>query len=272
MPHDNPIQPHSHEEQTRESWRRFYVFTVYLLKFLSITSLSLCVLAIILVLNEGLRTSNMNDLQKFFVLLSCAGFVIYCCVGIIAEFGFQWFLRQFHFLHFYLGRGCYLLWLGTELLASSSLMATSVGVQHARDMQQFAAVIGWILLSVGVIYIVFGFCCFQKSDDADADHASDPIVRNSEQSPVIGIANTILLANMALALGMTTAETEKKFGGESGSSEAEKYAKKRMAADVAYDANANQDRKAADGTESVKMQMTDDELEAAYYKGTKWNH
>ena len=199
---------------------------VRFLKVLAIVCLVANIAAFILIINAGVKSTNNNGLDKAFIVLANVGMMMIVLLLILAEFEPVWFIRHVMVLHYWPGRGFWLLWLGIQTVSGAQRMAHEIGGSSSDALKIVGVVVGWILISVGALYCVLGALCVHRYTMTDRD-------KQLEASLLAGPSgdtstDAVLAANLALGLGMTPDQAKKKFKGSSGAKEASAYAKKQQ--------------------------------------------
>ena len=211
-----------------------FVWFQRMLKALALISLGFTCVVLVLIMRTAVRATNINDLQKAFVVLSQTGFVLYCVLFAVAEFELLVFLRHLPVFRFLPVRGFGLAWMGIQLIAAASQMATAAASGDeagANVMKVLATVAGWILISVGAIYLLLGVLCLRAAMDIDDDRKLEEALHEGGGGGGGGgggsssSEDAVLAANLALAMGIGLKDAKKKFGGAAGAKAARDHAK-----------------------------------------------
>lgn len=243
----------THSEQRDDRCKCIFIWFLRTLKVIAILSLLLNIVAFCLVMKNAIEAHNLDNLDKAFVVLSQSGFSIFSIICIIAEFEPIWFIRFVYLLHYWAGRGGCLIWMGVQTVYSVKQLVAAVKENadvDTRSMNIIGQVVGWTLISVGFLYVLMSLLCLRKitgvdkNDELEVSLLGGTASRSSNKTqitvvsgggggggaaavPVANAADVVLIANMALALGMTTDEAKRFLGGKDGHKAAEKLLKDR---------------------------------------------
>jgi hypothetical protein len=159
-----------------------------------------------------------------------------------------------HILHFWAGRGLLLGWLGVQASnQGEQMVAVVAGAQSKIDpstLNTISQVVGWTLISVGLLYLAMSFMCLQRltggksmeeldsgfsnlnGQDAESAAEEGRARTNATQSSTnlgaplnsgsMDEEDIRLLQNTATALGMTVREVRNRFSGAAGAREAQR--------------------------------------------------
>lgn len=203
--------------------RLYLLWFVRFMKGLTILSLLATVAAYIIIIKYGVQADSLSNVDKAFSVLGNAGFIALSIVLIIAEFEPEWFIRKCMIMHYWAGRGSWILWMGVQCISASKQLYAAVKEDknvNADLLENFGTVVGSIMIGCGTIYIIFTFLCvksFSEMPELDA-----PLMGGGAADA----SDAILAANLAVALGMTPADAKKRFA-KNGAKEAQKMAKER---------------------------------------------
>lgn len=206
-----------------------------------------------LIAKNSVESKTLDNQGKAFAVLAQAGYMSFCILLILAEFGFAWFEKGLYVFHFWVGRGLFLGWLGIQAINQGEQIVTVVAGEQATinpgDIQTMTQAIGYTMISSGLLYIVMSTFCLQKlvgvgsmeevdsgfSNMGPASGSGKDTSSNSLSVPLNDtasggkVASSLdeddlkLLQNAASALGMTVRELRNKFSGANGSREADRY-------------------------------------------------
>lgn len=228
-----------------------FVYFVRVIKVIAVLTLLLYGAALGMLARSAVDSITLDDQGKAFAVLSYAGYMLFVVILVIAEFGFKWFERGVHVLHFWAGRGVLLGWLGIQSNnQGEQMVAVVAGAQstiNPNTLRTLNEVVGWSLISIGVLYILMSVMCLQKltggktmeeldagfvgvAGDGSQAAAEDGRAGQYSSSNLAAPLNSTLddediklIQNTATALGMTVRELRNRFSGSSGSREAQKF-------------------------------------------------
>ena len=230
---------------------KYFQYFLRFLKVLSVLTLLLNIAACCMIM-KGTVESSVSNLEKSFSFLAQAGFIVICILLVLAEFEPKWFVRVLYLFHYWVGRGLGLVWMGVECINSGNQAANAITDTtpsiSPETLRVIGAVVGWVLISVGLIYVMMSVLCLRSmlgvDEGADLDVSllgNDSGARDLESGKSGGSSSSYstderrddleLIANMALALGMSEKDIRRKFAGKNGAREAQAYygeAKKRI--------------------------------------------
>jgi hypothetical protein len=220
---------------------RYFQFFLRFLKVLSVLTLLLNIAACCMIM-KGTAESSEKDLEKAFSFLAQSGFIVICILLVLAEFEPKWFIRVLYLFHYWLGRGFGLLWMGVQCINSGNQAAnaiTDTAPSISPDtLKVIGQVVGWTLISVGLIYVMMSLLCLRSM--LGVDEGADLDVRllgegSTDEPPAASLSSSTsydaaerrdeaeLLANAALAMGMSEKELRRKFLGKNGAREAQAH-------------------------------------------------
>jgi len=268
--------------------------------------------AFILTIKTAIQASSddLSWLDKTFVFLANTGLIVIVVLLILAEFEPQWFVKLVYLLHFWVGRGLGQAWIGIQAINTTKQLAHAVGDQTGINTEVVSIVgqvCGWTNIGIGIIYMLLSILCLRGLEKKEGGELEVQLIntgetRSSEANGKGTVAVTvptaanagdaILLANMALALGISLDAARKRFGGKEGAKEAEKFVKQQAltAAQSKFSSppsappmdtptnNSNRNFTASpppggrSGTEPERgrnLEDEDDELARAYYGSRK---
>ena len=232
-------------EQSQEN--RCFLYFLRALKVFSVISMLLNITTYVLVTKAVTESHNIDDLEKTYVTLSMIGYMAFSLILIVAEFDPPVFMQFVMVFHYWAGRGFGMVWLAIQTLAQTKAFAQTAGSEEgisAGVLEAFGAVAGWIIFSIGVLYIIFSALCLRrclgensgelevqlvpKGTGSGADTVTNTVVQHAAVNVPAGsnMADAMLIANMSVALGMTPAQAKEQFSGKHGGSNARDHAKK----------------------------------------------
>jgi hypothetical protein len=214
------------------------------------------IVAYCLVIKVAVTADDMKLDRRIFLFLSNVGFCIICIALVIAEFEPMWLISRASFLHYWFCRGFCYGWQGIQTEASTGELGSAVDAetQAGRNaMVTYAEVVGYILISVGLLYMIMSVACLRRIANLPSDQLLEERIAAMQsggnvvkQKTVYHVSNSApttvqseagsrqdveylerLTANLATALGMPVATARSRFGGDSGAGEAAKFAKDR---------------------------------------------
>lgn len=225
---------------------KYFQYFLRFLKVLSVLTLLLNIAACCMIM-KGTAESSEKDLEKAFSFLAQAGFIVICILLVLAEFEPQWFIKVLYLFHYWAGRGLGLTWMGVQCMnsgnqAANAITATDPSIS-ASTLRTIGQVVGWTLISVGLVYVMMALLCLRSmlgvdegadldvsllgnTNDADSD-ASPPKASSSSSSSKYDAAErqeqAELLANIALAMGSSEKDLRRKFVGKNGARDAQEH-------------------------------------------------
>lgn len=212
--------------------REWFKFTMKLFKLLVIIACLFCCVAKVLTMHAACK-SSMGVLEKSFLVIAETGFLLIAILLILAEIEPKWFIRMVWALHFWFWRGFVLSWLGVQTINSTKQLIQTLkqfqlgGVNDAM-VNIFCTAVGWVLISIGITYIVLSLLCIravtkygtnmeelesgllggEKADD-DKDKKS----KDTNKSSAADKDTQQLIANMSKALGVKDAKDAMQYYG-----------------------------------------------------------
>lgn len=201
--------------------RLYFLWFVRFMKGLTILSLVATVAAYIIIIKYAVNADSLTSVDKAFSVLGNSGFIALSILLIIAEFEPEWFIRKVMIMHYWAGRGGWVLWIGVQTISASKQLYAAVKDDpnvNADLLENFGTVVGSILIACGSIYCIFTFMCVKGFNEAPSALAEPLVGDNSD---------AILAANLAMALGISPADAKKRFAKDKGAKEAQKVAKER---------------------------------------------
>jgi hypothetical protein len=206
---------------------------VRILKGMAVVSLCLCIAAYCFIIKVA-AGSELPVIEIIFVIAAYIGFIFFCIMLCIAEFEPIWFIKRVYILHFWAGRGFWLLWLGIQLVSSARTLASAVKAESDGDdggagaMKVMGQVVGWIMIVVGITFMLMSLMCIRNcTPETDKDRELEAALNGDSSGG--SSKDAILAANLAIALGMSPEEARKKFKGSKGAKEANKFAQGNVA-------------------------------------------
>lgn len=249
------------EIKTIRTAKDYFQYFMYFLRGLTCLMLALNIAAFCIVIKIGVTASNLDGIEKAFIVLSMIGFIVVCVGLMIAEYQAVWFVKRIIFLHYWGGRGIAQVWIGIQVQNQIRTMGSAVAAETGGDskaLTTFCEVVAWMLISAGLLMMLMSAFCVRglvklesdKEIDAhvqafDSDGGTVIIQKNitqldsqvihrevSTSSPEDKAAlesEQMLSKNLSTALGISYQVAKTRFGGSTGSSHAEKHRKDEIA-------------------------------------------
>ena len=247
-------------ENAYSTKQKVFIYFLRIMKLFTVLSLLLTIVSDCLTMKSA-SESSLATLDKAFIVMAQAGYILMCVLLILSEFDPKWFQKQVQLLHFWAPRGVGLIWIGVQTIYSTAAVQHTSAEISANTVETIGTVVGWILISIGGFYIVMSFLCLKKlvgidrADDLEVrlittggDEHHDKSNNRSQQrdqkeedsskkqpasnrttsgssSATANSEDCILAMNLATALGMSVDEARRFFGGKDGAKEAANYAK-----------------------------------------------
>jgi hypothetical protein len=217
------------------SGRMCFVFFLRFLKVFTIIALLFNVASFIFSIVAGVQATNLSDLDKAFIVLGSTGYIFFNIVLILSEFDVPFLMRFVMGFHYWAGRGLGMVWIGVLTINSAKQLAASFANTAGLDgyknaVEIIGQVAGWVLISIGVLYVIMSLLCLRKIvGDAD-DDLEDGLLKGDKAAAVASVRNAedaLVIANMAIALGMPVDDCRSMFAGKAGTKSAEKLVKQR---------------------------------------------
>lgn len=236
-----------------------------LLRVLSVLALLFNVSCYIVLIVVGTKKEvDIPVMEKIFLVLAALGFTFLSLVFAVAELELKPFLQKVYVLHFWTARGFGIAWLGVALMKDTAVLATALSVVNANNnkdpnatqkpdeslrsfMEVFGKVIAWVEIAVGFIYVIQSAFCLRRlldepdltqdlqvsliQPEAKSGSTTTTVTVNAPPAPggstSTAVADAMVITNLAIALGLTSDEARRRFSGNNGRQEAEKFARER---------------------------------------------
>jgi hypothetical protein len=263
------------EVVVKRTAKDYFSYWVYFLRGLAGLLLAIDMVAFGIVMYLGVSASNLDVLEKSFLVLSNIGFCAIAVVLLLAEVQWVWFVKKISCLHFWAVRGAGQAWIGTQTISSVRMLGAAVASHSGGDskaLTTFVFVVGWMVFSTGIVFIIMSALCLRSMAKLDADQTITAELLAMEtggevivQKTVVKVENVAsptaapaaandlatsastavaeaatkelreadaLIRNLATALDISPVVAKSRFGGPSGAAAAEKYAKERSAKEL----------------------------------------
>lgn len=162
--------------------RQLFIYILRFLKGLVVLSLVADVAAFMLVLVAGVQADQQPNMERAFTVLSSVGFIIICCILVVAEFGPEWFVSRLRPFHYWGVRGGCLVWQGIMTISSVQTLSAAVAGQVNSDqndaMLLLGKICGWFLIAIGLLYVMFSAMCLRSIGELDRNE--EPVDSNKE--------------------------------------------------------------------------------------------
>ena len=232
---------------------------IFFLRFLKVFSVLAClfnIVAYILTIKSGIEAVNLDGLEKTFLFLANTGFIILCIALIISEFEPKVFMQFVMVLHYWAGRGFAMMWMGIQTINGAKQLGATFkanGINGGGTIETVGVVAGWILISVGLLYVIMSVLCLRKCLGEEENELGVGLMsgdrtehHTTKNTTVVNVtsdnaADALLVANMAIAMGMSADDCRKRFSGKDGKKAAEKYMKERATQAASHGATAARD-------------------------------
>ena len=233
----------------------YFQYFMYFLRGLIVIMLALNIAAFGIVIKIGLTASNIDGLEKAFIVMSNVGFSFIAVALMIAEFQPIWFVKRIIVLHYWGARGIGQIWMGIQIIAAVRTLGSAVGAETGGDSDAlitFCTVTGWMIISVGLIMGVMSAFCVRGLVKLESDKEVDAHVQAFDsgggtvivQKNITQLDSTVIQSpssaqfddkskeveteqqlskNLSTALGISYIVAKSRFGGSDGASAAEKY-------------------------------------------------
>ena len=160
------------EVTIKKTAKDYFQYFMYFLRGLTMLMLAMNVAAFCIVIKIGVAASNLDALEKAFIVLSNAGFCIFCVVLVIAETQSMWFIKRITLLHFWGARGFLQSWMGIQIIAAVKTIGYAVAADTGGDSKAlvtFCLVAGWMILSAGLLLMVMSALCIRSIVKLESD-------------------------------------------------------------------------------------------------------
>lgn len=248
------------EVKTIRTAKDYFQYFMYFLRGLICLMLALNIAAFCIVIKIGVTATNLDGLEKAFIVLSMVGFILICIGLMIAEVQAVWFVKRIIFLHYWGGRGIAQVWIGIQVQSVVRTMGTAVAIETGGDSKAlitFCEVVAWMIISSGLILCLLSAFCVRGLVKLESDKEIEAHVQAFDQGGTVVIQKNItqldsqiiqqtvaapsaehtkelegeqnLSKNLAVALGISYIVAKSRFGGKDGASAAEKHHKDQVA-------------------------------------------
>eukprot|EP00760_Papus_ankaliazontas_P023313 PhM_4_TR2032/c0_g1_i1/m.39494 len=182
-------------------------------------------------LKDGTKTVTLSFQDKAFIVLSQTGQMCLTVAAFIVNIERpEKLIKFFYIFNFWPGRGFLMAYLGVVTLNQSQSMAVMFGGNKASVI--CGAVCGWILISVGVIFMGLGLMCLrnvsmsekerEKQKQKKSANLEEPLVAEGKgavkalEKELAAIkkereAELVLMTNLAALSGFSLADARKKY-------------------------------------------------------------
>lgn len=224
--------------------QRYFLYFIRVLRGISFLSLLFNIAGYAIVIAVYVKYWDLLPTDvKVFGLITSAGFIFLAGLVCVAEFEFRWFIRRFLAFKFWAVRGFCVCWLGVQTVYNVGSIGTAIAYVNPsttsndsnttleKVMTNFSKVVGYIMISIGLVFVLLSLLCLRKclpDDDDDLDRKlteEDPSSINGGASGSEEQARQLatlqqLLSNWALASGISVEEAKAKYSGPPGTGSA----------------------------------------------------
>lgn len=243
------------EVKTIRTAKDYFQYFMYFLRGLIVIMLALNIAAFAIVIKIGITATNLDGLEKAFIVMSNVGFALIAVALMIAEFQPIWFIKRIIVLHFWGARGIGQIWMGIQIINAVRTLGTAVGAATGGDSNAlitFCTVSGWMIISVGLLMGVMSAFCVRGLVKLESDREVDAHVQAFDsgggtvivQKNITQLDSTIIQSpstaqfdekskeieaeqnlskNLSTALGISYIVAKSRFGGKDGAGAAEKH-------------------------------------------------
>ena len=169
------------EVKTIRTAKDYFQYFMYFLRGLIVLMLALNIAAFAIVIKIGVTASNLDGLEKAFIVMSNIGFAFIAVALMIAEFQPMWFIKRIMVLHFWGARGVGQIWMGIQIINAVRTLGSAVGAETGGDSDALitlCVVSGWMIISVGLIMGVMSAFCVRGLVKLESDQEVDAYIQS----------------------------------------------------------------------------------------------